>query len=469
MTIDDRRTPRLDALDGLVRLSGYPFQVVSFVDDDGYPVNVAVDAEIDPDARTATFASPAGLDVPTDRLVGLSGSHIRPQPGYGYDERRHVTVWGAVKPSSDGDGTRLTMTAERAWGWDEAEVPFFEYSERSVGQSRRYFDALTAERGSPVRPRLSLGWLALRSTRLPFLSATIVPVVLGIAIAASEGTFDLLTAVLTVIGAACVQLGLNIANDVFDSVQGADELNVTPTQFSGGSRVIQYGLVSLRRMAGLAAGFYLAAAAIGLVLLALRPSAALLMIGVVGILVSLAYTAPPLKLVYRGLGELVVAIGFGPLMLLGAYVVQSGGVVSREAVVASLPIALLVALILYVNEIPDRRGDARAGKRTLPVRLSRGAVVVGYKVAAAAAYVIVAVGVVVGLLPIPALLALATVPLALQVARGLEPNYDNPYGLMAVMGVNIKVHLYVGLLLIGAYVAVVVVRALAPSIDLFVG
>ncbi|MFL5725774.1 MAG: prenyltransferase [Chloroflexota bacterium] len=469
MTIDDRRTPRLDALDGLVRLSGYPFQVVSFVDDDGYPVNVAIDAEIDPDARTATFASPAGLDVPTDRLVGLSGSHIRPQPGYGYDERRHVTVWGAVKPSSDGDGTRLTMTAERAWGWDEAEVPFFEYSERSVGQSRRYFDALTAERGSPVRPRLSLGWLALRSTRLPFLSATIVPVVLGIAIAASEGTFDLLTAVLTVIGAACVQLGLNIANDVFDSVQGADELNVTPTQFSGGSRVIQYGLVSLRRMAGLAAGFYLAAAAIGLVLLALRPSAALLVIGVVGILVSLAYTAPPLKLVYRGLGELVVAIGFGPLMLLGAYVVQSGGVVSREAVVASLPIALLVALILYVNEIPDRRGDARAGKRTLPVRLSRGAVVVGYKVAAAAAYVIVAVGVVVGLLPIPALLALATVPLALQVARGLEPNYDNPYGLMAVMGVNIKVHLYVGLLLIGAYVAVVVVRALAPSIDLFVG
>ncbi|MFL5777149.1 MAG: prenyltransferase [Chloroflexota bacterium] len=469
MTIDDRRTPRLDALDGLVRLSGYPFQVVSFVDDDGYPVNVAVDAEIDPDARTATFASPAGLDVPTDRLVGLSGSHIRPQPGYGYDERRHVTVWGAVKPSSDGDGTRLTMTAERAWGWDEAEVPFFEYSERSVGQSRRYFDALTAERGSPVRPRLSLGWLALRSTRLPFLSATIVPVVLGIAMAASEGTFDLLTAVLTVIGAACVQLGLNIANDVFDSVQGADELNVTPTQFSGGSRVIQYGLVSLRRMAGLAAGFYLAAAAIGLVLLALRPSAALLVIGVVGILVSLAYTAPPLKLVYRGLGELVVAIGFGPLMLLGAYVVQSGGVVSREAVVASLPIALLVALILYVNEIPDRRGDARAGKRTLPVRLSRGAVVVGYKVAAAAAYMIVAVGVVVGLLPIPALLALATVPLALQVARGLEPNYDNPYGLMAVMGVNIKVHLYVGLLLIGAYVAVVVVRALAPSIDLFVG
>ena len=129
---------------------------------------------------------------------------------------------------------------------------------------------------------------------------------------------------------------------------------------------------------------------------------------------------------YRGLGEVAVAIGFGPLMLLGAYVVQTGGVVTREAVVASLPIALLVALILYVNEIPDRRGDARAGKRTLPVRFSRDAVITGYRVAAAAAYVIVAVGVVVGLLPLPALLALLTVPLALQVSRGLGPELRQP-------------------------------------------
>jgi 1,4-dihydroxy-2-naphthoate octaprenyltransferase len=460
------RTPSLDALDGLLRLSSYPHHVLSFVDADGYPVNVAVKAELDPDARAATFAAPAGLVVPTDRPVSLTGSHIRPQPGYGYDERRHVTVWGPVAPAADGC---LVLNAERAWGWDEAEVPFFEYSERSVGQSRRYFDALSAERGTPVRPRLSLGSLALRTTRLPFLSATIVPVVLGIAIAASEGSFDLLTAVLTVVGASFVQLGLNVANDYFDAVQGADELNVTPTKFSGGSRVIQYGLVSRRRVAVLSAAFYLAAAAIGLVLLALRPSTALLVIGVVGIVVSLAYTAPPLKLVYRGLGEIAVAIGFGPLMLLGAYVVQTGGAVTPAAFVASLPIALLVALILYVNEIPDRRGDARAGKRTLPVRFSRGAVIAGYRAAAAAAYVILVVGVVAGLLPVPALLALLTIPLALQVARGLAPNYDNPYGLMAIMGVNIRVHLYAGLLLIAAYLAVVAASALAPSVDLFVG
>jgi 1,4-dihydroxy-2-naphthoate octaprenyltransferase len=466
MTAAEPRTPELDALDGLIRLSSYPHHVLSFVGPDGYPVNVAVRAEIDQGQRLATFAAPEGLTVPTEAPVSLTGSHIRPQPGYGYDERRHVTVWGTVDSEPDG---QLRIHADRAWGWDEAEVPFFEYSERSVGQSRRYFDALSSERGTPVRPKLSLGWLTLRSTRLPFLSATIVPVVLGIVIAASEGSFDLLTAILTVIGASFVQLGLNVANDYFDSVQGADDMNLTPTQFSGGSRVIQYGLVSRRRMGLLASSFYLAAAAIGLVLLALRPSTALLVIGVVGIVVSLAYTAPPLKLVYRGLGEVTVAIGFGPLMLLGAYVVQTGGTVTREAVVASLPIALLVALILYVNEIPDRRGDARAGKRTLPVRFSRDTVIAGYRAAAAAAYAILVVGVVAGLLPVPALLALLTIPLALQVSRGLAPNYDNPYGLMAVMGVNIKVHLYAGLLLVAAYLVVLLASALAPSVNLFVG
>jgi 1,4-dihydroxy-2-naphthoate octaprenyltransferase len=459
------RTPALDLHEGLSKLATYPYQILTFVDPDGYPMSVALEATIDAAEGTASFRAPAGLSIPTDADISLTGSHIRPQPGYGYDERRHVTVWG--RAGAVGGAGSVGFTADRAWGWDEAEVPFFEYSERSTGQSKKYFDALSVERGTPVKPRLSFGWLALRTTRLPFLSATIVPVVLGIAIAARHGSFDLLTAVLTVIGASFVQLGLNVANDVFDTAQGADDANLTPTKFSGGSRVIQYGLVSFRQMAGIATFFYVGAGLIGLVLLALRGSLALLIIGVVGFIVSIGYTAPPLKFVYRGLGEVAVAIGFGPLMLLGAYVVQTGGALSWEPVVASLPIALLVALILYVNEIPDRRGDARAGKRTLPVRLSKPTVIAIYRVAAIAAYVILVVGVVVGQLPIPALLALLSAPLALQVSRGLEPNYDNPYGLMAVMGVNVKVHLYAGLLLLAGYLVVLIAGALAPSVNLF--
>jgi 1,4-dihydroxy-2-naphthoate octaprenyltransferase len=293
--------------------------------------------------------------------------------------------------------------------------------------------------------------------------------VLGIVIAARQGSFDLVSALLTIVGASFVHLGLNVSNDVFDTLSGADDANVTPTQFSGGSRVIQYGLVSLRQMAALSTGFYVLAGLVGLALLATRGSTALLVIGVVGIIVSLGYTAPPLKFVYRGLGEIAVALGFGPFMLVGAYVVQTAGALSWEPFAASVPVALLVALILYVNEIPDRRGDAYAGKRTLPVRFSRRAVIAGYNAAAGAAYVALAAAVVVGLLPVPALLMLLTIPLALQVSRGLEPNYDNPYGLMAVMGVNVKLHLAAGMALLAGYAIVLVAGAVAPGVDLFLG
>jgi 1,4-dihydroxy-2-naphthoate octaprenyltransferase len=291
--------------------------------------------------------------------------------------------------------------------------------------------------------------------------------VLGITIAAASGSFDLLAAILTVVGASFVQLGLNVANDVFDATQGADDANVTPTRYSGGSRVIQYGLLTLRQMAALGASFYLAAVAVGFVLLWLRGSPALLAIGVAGVIVSIAYTAPPVRLVYRGLGEVAVALGFGPLMLIGAYVVQTRGEVSWAPVVASVPIALLVALILYVNEIPDRRGDARVGKRTLPVRFSREAVIRGYDAAVIVAYGAVVAGVLTAILPVTALLALVTIPLALRVHAGLLPNYDNPYGLMAVMAVNVQLHLLVGALLFVAYLLVLVIGAVAPGIPVF--
>jgi 1,4-dihydroxy-2-naphthoate octaprenyltransferase len=460
-----RSTPELDARTGLAKLATYPHQIATWVGADGYPISVAVEAEIDHAVGVARFRAPAGLAIPEIGDVSLTGSHIRPQPGYGYDERRHVTVWG---PALVRDGS-VTLRGTAAWGWDEAEVPFFDYSERSVGASRRYFDALSRERGTPVKPRLSLGFLTLRTTRLPFLTATLVPVALGILIAARQGSFDLVAALLTIIGASFVQLGLNVANDVFDTIQGADDANVTPTQFSGGSRVIQYGLVSLRQMAVLSTVFYVLAGLIGLALLATHGSTALLAIGVVGLIVSLGYTAPPLKFVYRGLGELAVALGFGPFMLVGAYVVQTHGALSWEPFAASIPVALLVALILYVNEIPDRRGDAHAGKRTLPVRLSRQMVIAGYNTAVIGAYVALVAGVALGLLPLPVLLMLLTIPLARQVSSGLEPNYDNPYGLMAVMGANVKLHLLAGLLLLAGYAIVLVVGAVAPVVDLFIG
>ena len=431
----------------LERLAAYPHVVVGWVADDGYPISVATSFETDTAAGIVVLQPPGGLAVPADREVSVIGSHIHPVPG-GYDERRYLQLWGRVEGG-------IRFRAERAWGWDEAEMPFFEYSERSVPQSRRYLAALSAEKGRTIRPRLDPFWLALRTTRLPFLSATAVPVLLGIAVAASHGAFTWWTALLTVIGGSFAHLAINVTNDVFDTLSGADDANPNPTQFSGGSRVAVYDLVSVRGLAGLAAALYAVAAAIGLVLVAVTGSITLLWIGVAGIALGLAYTAPPLKLVYRGLGELAVALGFGPIMLLGAYVVQTGRL-AWEPVVLSLVPGILISLILFVNEIPDRRGDAQAGKRTLPVRFSPNVVRTAYLVGGLAAFAIIVAGVIGGLLPWPTLIALAAVPIVFRVHEGLKVHYDSPYTLMAVMGTNVNLNLVVGGLLLLAYVATIV-------------
>jgi 1,4-dihydroxy-2-naphthoate octaprenyltransferase len=448
---------RVDAAQ-LAKLEGYPYVVVSWVDDRGYPLSVATDFETDAARGVVILRAPAGATVaiPTDRTVNVCGSHIRPKPGEGYDERRYLQLWGEAAAPVD---ERVEFTPASAWGWDEAEVPFFEYSERSVPQSRRYLAALSAEKGRTIRPRLSLGWLFLRTTRLPFLSATFVPVLLGIAIAARHGSFDWKLALATLVGASLAHLGINVSNDIFDTLSGADEANVNPTQFSGGSRVLIYDLVTLRGLVTLAAALLGGAAAIGLYLVWATGSATLLWLGVAGIGLGIAYTAPPLKLVYRGLGEIAVALGFGPVMLLGAYVVQARSL-SWEAVVASVPVAILVALILYVNEIPDRTGDAAAGKRTLPVRLPAEVVTNAYLIAAVASFGVIVAGVVAGLLPPFTLLALAAAPLVLRVYRGIRQHYTSPYGLMAVMGVNVTLHLYVGLLLLAGYAIAIVLQLL---------
>ena len=454
-----------DAHEGLRRLESFAFALLTWVEADGYPVSAAVDARIDLAGGVVIFGRPAGLDPPADAELSLTGSHIRPQSGVGYDERRHVTIWGRASRQPDG---QMRFAPTTAWGWDVSTVPFPEYIERQVGQSQRYLARISSELGRVVRPRLSLGWLVFRATRLPFLSATLIPVLIGIAIAALHGSFDLAAAVLTIIGANAVHLALNVANDVFDARLGADEQNVNPTKFSGGSRVIQYGLVSLRRMTAISAVLYAVGIGVGLYLLATRFSVALLLIGIAGILISLFYTAPPVKLVYRGLGELATAIGFGPLMLVGAYVVQTRGTLTPEPFVASIPIALLVALILYVNEVPDRSGDARAGKRTLPVRLPKSAVINGYLLAAVGAFTVIVLGILAGLLPIPTILALLPLPLVTRVRDGLTTYYDQPYGLMAFMEVNIRVHLYVGALLLAAYAVTILLMWLAPGVPLFV-
>ena len=441
--------PTAEMIEGLEERFGHA--VIAYVDEDGYPISVATEFRVDTQRGAVVLDAVAGpAQPPPDERVNLVFSHIRPQPGIGYDERRYVSLWGPMRATDGG----LEFTPEQVQHWDEEEMPFFEYSERSVPQARRYLEQVSAETGRTVRPKLSFGWLFLRATRLPFLTATFVPILLGLAVAAWRDGFTWWAAIATLIGGSCIHLGLNVANDVFDTTSGADEANVNPTQFSGGSRVVLYGLVSLRNLALLSLGFYAVGIAIGIALAATR-GWDLLWLGVAGALLSFFYTAPPLKLVYRGLGDIVVALGFGPIMTLGAYYVQARQY-DLEPLLVSIPVGILIALVLYVNEVPDRPADAAAGKRTLPVRLPKDVVVNAYAAAVAVAFGLIAVFALAGWIVRPAIIALAAAPLALPVYRALRDHYDEPYALMPAMARNIQLHLATGVLLLVGYLVALI-------------
>ena len=157
---------------GLVGLSEYRRAVLSWVAEDAYPVNVDVEIEVKPGEGVVRFSEPPGFKVAPGSIVGITGSHVHPLPDGGFDERRHVTVWGVATARPRG---RFVVKPDRVWAWDERDLPLPAAYERSLPRARRYFEALSVERGVQVRPRLSTGLLLFRATRAPFLSATFVP------------------------------------------------------------------------------------------------------------------------------------------------------------------------------------------------------------------------------------------------------------------------------------------------------
>ncbi len=217
-------------------------------------------------------------------------------------------------------------------------------------------------------PALSIRrrWLAMRPA---FLTASVLPVVVGTTWGqAAGGRFDPWAAVLALLATALVHAGANVINDVGDELGGTDRINTERIfPYTGGSRVIQNGVMDLRQMHRLGWGLIGIAALLG-VLLALIKGPAVLLLGLAGIALSVAYSLPPLKLASRGVGELTIAVGFGVLPVMGSSWLQTG-VFDGAAAWISLPPAMWVTAILLINEVPDMRADALAGKRTLPVRL----------------------------------------------------------------------------------------------------
>jgi len=293
-------------------------------------------------------------------------------------------------------------------------------------------------------------WVAV--SRAPFFTASALPVGLGAAAAwYRAGQFHGGLFALTVIGAVLIHAGANIANDYYDHLSGADELNVNFfTPLYGGSRMIQQGLMTPRATLVAALTCLGLGAVIGVVLTLLR-GWPVLALGIAGAAMGFFYTAPPLKLGYRGLGEPAVALSFGVLMVAGAEYVQTQHI-SAVGLAASAPVALLIMAVLYVNQIPDEPADAQAGKRNWVVRLGPRRARWGVPLVFAATYGSILLAVGYALAPGWCLIALLTMPLAAGAVAVDLQYYDKPKRLPAASALTIATHALTALLLIIGYV-----------------
>jgi 1,4-dihydroxy-2-naphthoate octaprenyltransferase len=210
--------------------------------------------------------------------------------------------------------------------------------------------------------QLQIWLLAARPKTLP---AAAVPVIVGTAVALSEGVFAALPALAALLGALLIQVGTNFANDVFDYKKGADT-----SQRLGPLRVTQAGLLT---PAQVLTGMWLTFGVAGLIglYLVLVGGWPIVVIGLLSIVAGIAYTGGPFPFGYHGLGDLFVFIFFGLVAVCGTYYVQAGQV-SPAAFWASLPVGLLATAILVVNNLRDIDTDRSAGKKTRAVRWGAG-------------------------------------------------------------------------------------------------
>jgi 1,4-dihydroxy-2-naphthoate octaprenyltransferase len=249
--------------------------------------------------------------------------------------------------------------------------------------------------------------LAIRPRTLPAAAAGVIT---GSALAWRDGFFRLDAALACLLTALLLQIGSNLANDVFDFERGTD----TPERL-GPVRVTQAGLLTPSQVkVGMAAVFGLAAL-LGLYL-AWLGGWPILFIGIAAILSAIAYTGGPFPLGYYGLGDLFVFLFFGLAAVAGTYYVQAGSV-SAAAWWMAIPPGLIITAILVVNNLRDLENDRGAGKRTLAVILGERATKIQYLICMAAAYLVLPLAAGLNVIPWSSLATWLSLPLAILSAR----------------------------------------------------
>lgn len=287
-------------------------------------------------------------------------------------------------------------------------------------------------------------WLSVLGP--PFIALTAVVSLLGGSLAFNKNcALNPGLWVLSALGLICIHFGTSCLNDYFDFLSGTDNINLTPTAFSGGSRVIQEGELSARSLITSGIFFVTLGSLIGLYLSFLR-GLPVLLLGLAGVFLAVGYVHPKINLSKRGLGELAVGVSFGPIMLSGVYYVQAGRI-DTDVILIGLIAGLLAAAVLWINEIPDYEADKTTGKTNWVVRLGKKKASRVYVILLACAYILSAVFIFKDILPKSSLFVFLTLFLAIKSSRIALKNYNDVEALLPANALSIALTISFGIIL----------------------
>jgi 1,4-dihydroxy-2-naphthoate octaprenyltransferase len=199
--------------------------------------------------------------------------------------------------------------------------------------------------------------------------ASMASIFLGASLAAADGDIHVGWLAVTIFGFFAIEVAKNASGDIYDYETDMAVAQEDHTDFSGGKRVLVDGLLSKFQTWTIAIIFYVLGIGLGVLIVIFREPLAIWP-GVIGLILAWSYNGPPARFAYRGLGELDVAVCYGPLICISTYLIQLGEV-TRDVVLVSIPLGILIAAFLWVNEFPDYDADRKNQKQNLIVRLGR--------------------------------------------------------------------------------------------------
>ncbi|WP_455282388.1 1,4-dihydroxy-2-naphthoate octaprenyltransferase [[Eubacterium] cellulosolvens] len=300
-----------------------------------------------------------------------------------------------------------------------------------------------------LHEQLRFWWCAFR---YHFVPPSIFPVTLGTTIAWTVNqTFNPTIFFLVLFAVVINHLALNMTDDYYDYKHSVDQLQPgEKNPYTGGSRTLSSKQIKPQHMKTAFIACYTITIIIGLYL-TITIGLPILIFGIIGILCSIFYTMPPIKISHHGLGELIQLINFGTIIGLGSYYTQTQ-TITLEVFLATLPLGIMLFSMITINEIPDYQEDKQAGKLTLIARYGKKTGVKIYTTSWIITYTLIITTATLQLITPIALISLVSIPLVYRSIKRLKQHYENPIELAPANLDMIKAHSLTGFGLIVAYI-----------------